>query len=103
MTDDRVRQLARRRLCPGTGTDVENAWRRCRCCRNRSTRWWPAIPAIARPGWCWSRPTSRDPSTEEVIAPPPLGRMGERLQQLAALAPEQRPLDLYAALAEVAR
>ncbi len=43
------------------------------------------------------------PSTETVIAPPPLGRMGARLQQLAALPPEQRPLDLYAALAEVAR
>ncbi len=43
------------------------------------------------------------PSTETVIAPPPLGRMGARLQQLAALTPEQRPLDLYAALAEVAR
>ena len=43
------------------------------------------------------------PSTLEVQAPPPLGRMGARLQQIAALAPEQRPLDLYAALAEVAR
>ena len=43
------------------------------------------------------------PSTDRVIAPPPLGRMGARLQQLAALTPEHRPLDLYAALAEVAR
>ena len=42
-------------------------------------------------------------STPEVQAPPPLGRMGARLQQIAALAPEQRPLDLYAALVEVAR
>jgi len=43
------------------------------------------------------------PSTPQVIAPPPLGRMGARLQKLAALTPQQRPLDLYAALAEVAR
>lgn len=42
-------------------------------------------------------------STDAVIAPPPLGRMGKRLQELAALVPEKRPLDLYAALAEVAR
>ena len=33
----------------------------------------------------------------------PLGRMGRRLQEIAALPVEQRPLDLYAALAEVAR
>ncbi|HHH12892.1 MAG TPA: IS21 family transposase [Thiolapillus brandeum] len=43
------------------------------------------------------------PSTDRVIAPPPLGKMGQRLQELAAMAPEQRPLDLYAALVEVAR
>jgi hypothetical protein len=42
-------------------------------------------------------------STERVLAPTPLGRMGTRLAEIAALAPEQRPLDLYAALAEVAR
>lgn len=42
-------------------------------------------------------------STDSVVAPPPLGRMGRRLQQIADLAPEKRPLDLYAALAEVAR
>ncbi len=36
-------------------------------------------------------------------APMPLGRMGRRLQEIAALSPQQRPLDLYAALAEVAR
>jgi hypothetical protein len=29
--------------------------------------------------------------------------MGKKLQEIAALAPEKRPLDLYAALAEVAR
>jgi transposase len=43
------------------------------------------------------------PSTERVIAPVPLGRLGRRLQELWQLAPERRPIDLYAALAEVAR
>lgn len=43
------------------------------------------------------------PDTPEVAAPMPLGRMGRKLAELAALAPQQRPLDLYAALAEVAR
>lgn len=43
------------------------------------------------------------PSTETVTAPAPLGRMGSRLAEIAAMRPEQRPLDLYAALAEVAR
>jgi transposase len=43
------------------------------------------------------------PSTERVEAPVPLGRMGRKLQELWAMAPERRPIDLYAALAEVAR
>lgn len=43
------------------------------------------------------------PSTDRVIAPPPLGRLGRKMQEIAALPPQQRPLDLYAALAEVAR
>jgi transposase len=42
-------------------------------------------------------------STDRVIAPPPLGRLGRRLQEIAEMAPERRPVDLYAALAEVAR
>lgn len=42
-------------------------------------------------------------STPTVRAPQPLGRMGRKLEAIAALAPEHRPLDLYAALAEVAR
>ncbi len=42
-------------------------------------------------------------STAEVLAPAPLGRMGTRLAEIAAMTPEHRPLDLYAALAEVAR
>ena len=41
--------------------------------------------------------------TAEVLPPGPLGRMGRRLQEIAELEPERRPLDLYAALAEVAR
>ena len=42
-------------------------------------------------------------STATVLAPPPLGRMGSRLAEIAAMVPERRPVDLYAALAEVAR
>lgn len=42
-------------------------------------------------------------STDRIEAPIPLGRMGRRLQQINQMPPEQRPLDLYAALAEVAR
>jgi transposase len=43
------------------------------------------------------------PATPEVLPPPPLGRMGRRLAEIAAMEPQRRPLDLYAALAEVAR
>jgi transposase len=43
------------------------------------------------------------PGDERVEAPVPLGKMGRRLAEIAAMRPEQRPLDLYAALAEVAR
>lgn len=42
-------------------------------------------------------------ATERVLPPPPLGRMGKKLQEIAALQPQRRPIDLYAALAEVAR
>jgi hypothetical protein len=42
-------------------------------------------------------------ATERVLPPPPLGRMGRRLQELLAIPVEQRPIDLYASLAEVAR
>jgi len=42
-------------------------------------------------------------STERVLAPPPLGRMGKRLAEIYSMPVERRPLDLYAALAEVAR
>ena len=42
-------------------------------------------------------------STDRVVAPPPLGRLGRRLQELAAAPVARRSVDLYAALAEVAR
>jgi transposase len=42
-------------------------------------------------------------ATDDVLPPTPLGRMGRRLAEIAALMPERRPVDLYAALAEVAR
>ena len=42
-------------------------------------------------------------STERVIAPQPLGRMGRRLQELAATPVHHRSIELYARLAEVAR
>jgi hypothetical protein len=43
------------------------------------------------------------PGDERVAPPVPLGQMGRRLQEILELPVEQRPLDLYAALAEVAR
>ena len=43
------------------------------------------------------------PSTARILAPMPLGRMGRKLEAIRALPPEQRPINLYAALAEVAR
>jgi transposase len=42
-------------------------------------------------------------STDRVLAPPPLGRMGQRLQEILQTPVERRPIDLYAALMEVAR
>lgn len=43
------------------------------------------------------------PGTATVQPPTPLGRLGQRLQDLAGLPVAHRPIDLYAALAEVAR
>jgi transposase len=43
------------------------------------------------------------PGTADVLPPKPLGRMARKLQEIAALPVERRPVDLYAALAEVAR
>jgi hypothetical protein len=42
-------------------------------------------------------------STDRVSAPPPLGRMGKRMLELAAEPVAYRALELYARLAEVAR
>jgi len=42
-------------------------------------------------------------ATERTRPPVPLGKMGQRLQELWELPVQQRPVDLYAALAEVAR
>jgi len=41
--------------------------------------------------------------TERLLAPRPLERMGRRLQQLMQVPVQRRSIDLYAALAEVAR
>jgi transposase len=43
------------------------------------------------------------PGTPEVLPPKPLGQMARKLQEIASLPVERRPVDLYAALAEVAR
>jgi hypothetical protein len=43
------------------------------------------------------------PATDRVEAPRPLGRMARKLTDTAAMPVARRPIDLYAALAEVAR
>ncbi len=43
------------------------------------------------------------PGDARVAPPVPLGKMGRRLQEIVLQPVEQRPVDLYAALAEVAR
>ncbi len=49
-------------------------------------------------------PTHYEGKGNERVAPPvPLGKMGQRLQEIVMQPVEQRPVDLYAALAEVAR
>jgi hypothetical protein len=42
-------------------------------------------------------------STDRVLAPPPLGKMGRKLEELRAMSVEQRSVDFYAELSEVAR
>lgn len=42
------------------------------------------------------------PTDGRVLPPQPLGRMGRRLEEIAMMSPENRPLDLYAALADAA-
>jgi hypothetical protein len=41
--------------------------------------------------------------TDRVMPPPPMGRMGRRLQELAEEPVVHRSIDLYARLLEVAR
>jgi transposase len=49
-------------------------------------------------------PCHYDGEGDDRVAPPvPLGRMGQRLQEILEMPVERRPLDLYAALAEVSR
>jgi transposase len=49
-------------------------------------------------------PSHYDGPGDERVAPPvPLGQMGQRLQAILEMPVEKRPLDLYAALAEVSR
>lgn len=49
-------------------------------------------------------PTHYEGPGDDRVAPPvPLGKMGQRLQEILVQPVEQRPVDLYAALAEVAR
>ncbi len=43
------------------------------------------------------------PGDDRVMAPLPLGQLGQRLREILEMPVEQRPLDLYAALAEVKR
>jgi transposase len=43
------------------------------------------------------------PGTAQVLPPKPLGRMAKKFEEIAAMPVECRPMDLYAALAEVAR
>lgn len=45
----------------------------------------------------------RGQDTDRVLAPQPLGKMGRKLEDFYATPVEKRPLDYYAALAEVAR
>jgi transposase len=42
-------------------------------------------------------------ATERVLPPTPLGKMGKKLEEIYNMPVEARPIDLYAALAEVAR
>jgi len=42
-------------------------------------------------------------ATDRVLPPVPLGRRGQRLEEILQMPVQQRPIDLYAALMEVAR
>ena len=79
-----------------------------RGCAEVVQMWWNGEVIAEHPRHTRSRlliePSHYDgPGDDRVDAPVPLGKMGRRLEEIAAMVPEQRPLDLYAALAEVAR
>ena len=154
--DQMDRQLARRRVCPATGTKVIEAWGQERfhlspvpllpepfdlvatrrvqsdCTvgfesrrysvpfelidRQVEVRGCALVVQVVHDGAVVAEHPRRSPErilidpahyqgepTADVLPPMPLGRMGRRLQELSSMAPQQRPVDLYAALAEVAR
>ncbi len=51
----------------------------------------------------WEPDCYEGEDTDTHLAPTPLGKMGRRLQELMQMPVEQRPIDLYEALAEVAK
>jgi len=57
---------------------------------------WTLECLIHDPGWYEGDGDAR------VFMPPPLGRMGSRLHEIMDMPVEERPVDLYAALTEVA-
>lgn len=155
-TDDRMVERSKKRVCPATGTTVQEAFEE----EQRSLGTLPVLPepfdvVVTRPVskdcmiafegrtysvpfhligqlvevrgaagrvqvvaggrvvGCHKRHTEErilidqrhfeGEATTTVLPPLPLGRMGRRVQEIFEMVPEQRPVDLYAALAEVAR
>ena len=93
--------------------DRELFGKQVRCYDTHTNRWTllPDMPlgVVTTSAVWWRERIVIDPrhyegeSTDRVVAPMPLGRMGRRLQQIQDMPPQARPIDLYAALAEVAR
>ena len=91
---------------PATGLTIEESWQQ----ELERLRPLPANGQILRE---YARHTVEriliDPScyegvtTDRVTPPRPLGKLGRKLQEIYELSVEQRPMDLYAALAEAAR
>ncbi len=130
-SDVEVMEDATRRICPATGTTVRDAWEaekmylaplpilpepfhllgqsvEVRGCAGvvqvLADTEIVAVHQRGTPQRVVIDPSHYEgPSTTEVQAPMPLGRMGTRIAEIAAMIPERRPLDLYAALAEAAR
>ena len=123
------RRHARADETPPTFAPRPRAVERCIRHRDRQRAWWcigkrprvhePDIPAPdgccvgrRKAEICRRRTQQRlllnpshyeGPGNERVSPPVPLGKMGQRLQQILEQPVEQRPVNLYAALAEVAR